>query len=1043
MKRRITAAVLAVALTLGLSPSVLAAEEDGQSIDVGASAEAADETQNFDIGDEGQELVVDEPADSGEQQPADAFEIDPEQPADETELAPEDVAQEIALDGEDGGDSGDTLTGTYTASIASGIKDTAQTVKAQSTYSGSFGKQLSADAAASEAYQKFDTAFSAFLKEDKNTFSCGNKKINLEYESGVTLENKTADGALSTFNASVMDAYAAYYYDHPEAFFLAQSVTQIVSLKSAGTNKWKITDVELSIEMLFSGRTELKNARTKYNAALDNAVAYANKGTSRYLKLRYAHNYLCESTVYASSASRRYSPYGALVDGKAVCEGYARAYKAICDQLNIPCACVSGTGYPAAIAHMWNYVQMTDKKWYGVDTTWDDDEEGVKHYFFLSGSLTNAMEYTGDKAHTFGNTHRESGRFYEDAQRSFTYPALTSSQYLSSGQVTISKESAQLEVGDTLQLKATASREGKTPPMTITGMTWSSSKTSVATVSSSGKVTAVAAGTATITAKTADFQATCAVTVIDKQVTKITMDKTATISLTHSKTLKPVIEPSGAKNAKLSWSTSDSSVATVSSGGKVTGVKEGTATITAMAESGVKATCSVTVKYFPLTSISLSKTSASVKRKSKLTLTATANPANASTPSLKWSSANTAIATVSQSGVVTGVKEGKTTITVSGEGGVKAACTVTVTPIPVESVSINLGSSYQMYTGKSATAKATIKPSDSTVRAVEWTSSNQSVATITVAGTIKAIKAGKTTITAKADGKSASCTLTVTPKLATPKLSSIANKVYGVQLKWKTVSKAAGYGILRKESGQSWDKAVKMTVSGQSTKSYTDKTAKNGKNYVYTVYALYSGVKSSDYDTTGLSTQFVATPSLNTLTNLRDGLQLRWGKVDGASGYKLYRKTASAKKWTQIKTIQGSATTKYVDKTAKNDTVYTYTVRAFTKSGQSYYHTKGITQRRVGSASIKSLRAPSKKTITVKWKTVSKASGYQVKYSTDKEMGKATTVSVSGQSESSKNLTKLKADTRYYVRVRAYRSVGGKKIYGAWSAQKSVKTPAS
>lgn len=152
-----------------------------------------------------------------------------------------------------------------------------------------------------------------------------------------------------------------------------------------------------------------------------------------------------------------------------------------------------------------------------------------------------------------------------------------------------------------------------------------------------------------------------------------------------SQSLMATVSPSTATNKKVIWSSSNSSVATVDDRGTVTAIAPGTAIITAKSEDGGKtATCSVKVnaKVYPVESISLDKTSASLKVGETTTLTATIKPENASNKKVIWSSSNGEIATV-KDGVVTAIKEGEATITAKTEnGGKTASCSITVEATP-------------------------------------------------------------------------------------------------------------------------------------------------------------------------------------------------------------------------------------------------------------------------------------------------------------------------------------------------------------------------
>ena len=166
-------------------------------------------------------------------------------------------------------------------------------------------------------------------------------------------------------------------------------------------------------------------------------------------------------------------------------------------------------------------------------------------------------------------------------------------------------------------------------------------------------------------------------------VESISLDKTnLELPVGNTVTLKATILPSDVTNKNVTWSSSNTSVATVSSSGDVKGKAKGTAIITVKTEDGGKtATCSVTVtdSKIPVSGVSLNKTSLSMKVGETQTLTATVTPSNATDKSMKWSSSNTSVATVSSSGVVTAKKAGNATVTVkTNDGGKQATCSVTV-----------------------------------------------------------------------------------------------------------------------------------------------------------------------------------------------------------------------------------------------------------------------------------------------------------------------------------------------------------------------------
>ena len=249
--------------------------------------------------------------------------------------------------------------------------------------------------------------------------------------------------------------------------------------------------------------------------------------------------------------------------------------------------------------------------------------------------------------------------------------------------VSLNKSSLSMTVGDTETLTATVTPTNATDKSVY----WSSSNTSVAAVSTSGVVTAKAAGTTTIMVTTNDGgkKATCSVTVQAKEiaVTGVSLDKTS-LSMTEGEayTLTATVSPANATNKSVTWTSSSNSVVTVSSTGVVTAKAAGTATITVTTVDGAKtATCAVTVKAAPVavTGVSLNKSYLSMSVGDTETLTATVLPSNATDKSVTWSSNNTSVATVSSTGVVTANEIGVATITVTTTDRLKTAiCEITV-----------------------------------------------------------------------------------------------------------------------------------------------------------------------------------------------------------------------------------------------------------------------------------------------------------------------------------------------------------------------------
>lgn len=204
---------------------------------------------------------------------------------------------------------------------------------------------------------------------------------------------------------------------------------------------------------------------------------------------------------------------------------------------------------------------------------------------------------------------------------------------------------------------------------------WSSNHPEVATVSN-GTVTAVAQGTATITATAGDKSASCTVTVstANVAVTSVTLDKTSLdLAVNGTYTLKATVAPNNASNREVTWSSSDATVAKVEGEGKVTALKDGTATITVTAKDDSEKTASCKVTVSNVSAITLDKTSLELAVNGTHTLVATTTPAGAA---VTWSSSDPTVAKV-EGGKVTALKDGTATITAKA-GEKTATCKVTV-----------------------------------------------------------------------------------------------------------------------------------------------------------------------------------------------------------------------------------------------------------------------------------------------------------------------------------------------------------------------------
>lgn len=268
----------------------------------------------------------------------------------------------------------------------------------------------------------------------------------------------------------------------------------------------------------------------------------------------------------------------------------------------------------------------------------------------------------------------------EDGDHTATCTVMVTKKVISVSGVSLDKTEAALVEGEILQLTATvapAEADNK-------NLIWTTSDEKVATVTAEGSVTAVSPGTATITVKTEDggFTATCVLTVNKKviAVTGVLLDKEiAYMAPGDVITLTATVVPDSADCKNVTWTSSLPEVANVDVDGKITAFDSGTAVITVTTADGAfQASCEVVV-YQEVLSITLDMTDANVDEGKTLQLTATITPDYATDKSVKWESSNTAVATVSDKGLVTGVKAGEATITATAvDGGKKATCLIHV-----------------------------------------------------------------------------------------------------------------------------------------------------------------------------------------------------------------------------------------------------------------------------------------------------------------------------------------------------------------------------
>ena len=334
--------------------------------------------------------------------------------------------------------------------------------------------------------------------------------------------------------------------------------------------------------------------------------------------------------------------------------------------------------------------------------------------------------------------------------------------------VSVSQATAEMLIGESIQVYATVLPSDATDKTVF----WASSKQTVATVSSSGMVTAIAEGVSTITASAGGFIATCVVTVSKRviPVSSVELNKTSlTLVKGATEALSAIVKPNDATDSSVIWSSSDTSVASVENDGRVTAVGGGEAIICAKA-GDQEAKCIITVTV-PVTSVSLNKETITLIEGESEVLVAKIEPEDATDKTITWSSSNAQIAAVGDDGEVIAIKEGEATITAKA-GDKSATCKVKVNApfIPVSAISLNKNT-LELKKGDSETLVASVSPDNATEPAVTWSSSNTAIASVDNDGRVTAVGGGEATICAKAGGKEAKCIVTVTVPVASVSLN--------------------------------------------------------------------------------------------------------------------------------------------------------------------------------------------------------------------------------------------------------------------------------
>lgn len=280
---------------------------------------------------------------------------------------------------------------------------------------------------------------------------------------------------------------------------------------------------------------------------------------------------------------------------------------------------------------------------------------------------------------------------------------------------------------------------------------------------------------------------------------------------------------------------------------------------------------------------------------------------------------------------------------------------------------------------------------------------------------------------------------------AQPALKSAKSLGYNtISIEWTKVEGATGYDIYRKTTG-TYSKIG--TVDKQSTVTFKDEKAVTGVRYQYTVRAFYNknGIKKvSTYENYIHGTAYPSNPNLTSVTSVEyNAIELKWDKVDGANGYKIYRKLPSDKNYKELITLYGQ-TDKYTDQTVTCGTTYQYVIKSFRyENGKTYTsgNSSAVSCKAVPPVVKVKVASTGYNSLNVSWEKVNGATGYRIYFKKDNAKNWTTLATFENGSLTSCEHRKLTTGVNYTYTVRAYYKDGSKTIWGDFNQTGVTKKP--
>ena len=463
--------------------------------------------------------------------------------------------------------------------------------------------------------------------------------------------------------------------------------------------------------------------------------------------------------------------------------------------------------------------------------------------------------------------------------------------------------------------------------------------------------------------------------------TSVALNKT-TLTLDTGKTsnLKATVYPSNAANKKCTWRSSNTSVATVDSNGKVTAKKAGTATITVKTSNGKTATCKVTVNLPAPQITGLANTTGGIKISWNKVDGAYGYRLYYKPASGGWKRFKDTTATsFTDSGVSPNRtetytircidKNGKTVSGFNSKGWSKKYTPVAPTISKLENTTGGIKLSwnkiagvygYRLYYKTSSGGWKRFKDTTATSFTDSGVSPNR-----TETYTIRCIdKNGKTVSGFYSKGWSKKYTPVA------PTISKLDNTSGGIKLTWNKIAGVYGYRLYQKTSN-GW-KRIKDTTAT----SFTDSAVSANQTKTYTIRCIDKNGKTvSGFYSKGWSKKYTAAPTISKLENTTGGIKLSWNKVTGVYGYRVYQKTSTG--WKRIK---DTTATSYTDSAVSANQTKTYTIRCIDKNGKtvSGFYSKGWSKKYTAATPKITKLTNTSKGVSVTWNKIAGVYGYRL-----------------------------------------------------------------